>query len=177
MTENDDRIPGLSELRDVVPPPSLVAGVMRQIAEPRPASFWSWLRKPRRLELRVSPLGGLGAAAVGVLGLVALAGSWSASHPRGAMVIEAPADAAVVVRFMLVAEGARRVTVAGDFNGWDPEGAPLTQDGSGTFTGTVRLPAGAHEYMFVVDGKWVTDPAAAEHRPDGFGRNNAVLRL
>jgi hypothetical protein len=31
--------------------------------------------------------------------------------------------------------------------------------------------------MFVVDGEWVTDPAAAERRPDGFGRENAVLRL
>jgi Glycogen recognition site of AMP-activated protein kinase len=177
MSDND-RIPGLSELRDVAPPPSLVPRVMRRITEPRPTSFWSWLRKPRRLELRVSPLGALAAATAGVLGLVVLAGSWSATRRDGAMVLDVPAaqDATVIVRFMLVADGAKRVTVAGDFNGWDPEHSPLSQDGS-TFSGTVRLPPGAHEYMFVVDGKWVTDPAAAEHRPDGFGRNNAVLRL
>ena len=41
----------------------------------------------------------------------------------------------------------------------------------------VPLPRGAHEYMFLVDGTWVTDPAAPETRPDGFGRTNAILRL
>ena len=49
--------------------------------------------------------------------------------------------------------------------------------GGGSFAANVRLPPGAHEYMFVVDGQWVTDPAATERRPDGFGRDNAVLRL
>jgi hypothetical protein len=36
---------------------------------------------------------------------------------------------------------------------------------------------GAYEYMFLVDGHWMTDPAASETRPDGFGRANGVLRL
>ena len=31
--------------------------------------------------------------------------------------------------------------------------------------------------MFVVDGKWMTDPAADERRDDGFGRQNSLLRL
>jgi len=53
----------------------------------------------------------------------------------------------------------------------------VNQDGQGNFVGTVSLPPGAHEYMFVVDGKWITDPAASELRPDGFGRTNAILRL
>jgi hypothetical protein len=178
---NEGPIPGMSELRDVVPPPSLVPSVMRRIAEPAPSSFWSWLRKPRRLELRVSPLGGLAMAAAGVLGLVVLAGSWAGSRSPGTMLIQVPAaaseDGAVVVRFTLVAEGAKKVTVAGDFNGWNPEGTPLDQHGNGSFAGTIKLPPGAHEYMFVVDGKWVTDPAATEQRPDGFGRTNSVLRL
>jgi 1,4-alpha-glucan branching enzyme len=84
----------------------------------------------------------------------------------------------VLVRFVLVAKGAKRVAVAGNFNGWSPEETVLQKaDGSGLFVATVPLPRGAHEYMFVVDGEWVTDPAAPEVRPDGFGRSNAILRL
>ena len=55
---DDDRpVAGLASLRDTTPPPSLVPAVMRRIAEPVPVTFWSWLRRPRRFELRLSPLG------------------------------------------------------------------------------------------------------------------------
>jgi hypothetical protein len=172
-------IAGLAGLREIALPTSLVPAVMRRVAEPAPLTFWSWLRKPRRFELRLSPLnlaGLLGGAAMAVLVVWGMAG-----RDRSRFVVEvpaAPSNATVVVRFTLVAQGARQVAVAGDFNGWNPEGTVLVnQDGQGNFVGTVRLPPGAHEYMFVVDGKWVTDPAASELRPDGFGRTNAVLRL
>ena len=179
LAAQDRPIPGLAGLRQTTPPPSLVASVMRKVAEPAPVTFWSWLRRPRRLELRLSPLGLaglLGGAAMALLVAFSTTG-----RDRSHLVIqvpEAPSNATVVVRFTLVAQGARQVAVAGDFNGWDPQGTTLeNQDGQGNFVGTVRLPPGAHEYMFVVDGKWVTDPAASELRPDGFGRTNAVLRL
>jgi len=42
---------------------------------------------------------------------------------------------------------------------------------------SVALPPGDHEYMFVVDGRFVPDPEAAERRPDGFGNENTILRL
>jgi anti-sigma factor RsiW len=177
--DQDDRVlAGLASLRDVEPPPSLVPGVMRRIAEPRPRSFWSWLARPRRFEVRLSPLalaGGAIAASVLLL-MVGRAGS-----RRETPVVVAPpaglADGAVMVRFSYAKAGARRVAVAGDFNGWDPARTPLEDRGEGSFAGTVRLPPGAHEYMFVVDGEWITDPAASERRPDGFGRDNGVLRL
>jgi hypothetical protein len=175
----DRPIPGLAGLRDTAPPASLVASVMRRVAEPAPVTFWTWLRRPRRLELRLSPLGLaglLGGAAMAAL--VAFSMSGRDRSPFVVQVPEASSTATVVVRFTLVAQGARQVAVAGDFNGWDPQGTVLVnQDGQGNFVGTLRLPPGAHEYMFVVDGKWITDPAASELRPDGFGRTNAVLRL
>jgi hypothetical protein len=177
-------IPGMSALRETTPPPSLVPAVMQRIAEPVPVSFWSWLRKSRRFELRLSPIGALSMAAASIA-IVSVMVVGSAGRHRPAMVVEVPAAAAniagtveVTVRFTLMAQGARKVAVAGDFNNWDPESAQLVnQDGKGNFVGTMKLPAGAHEYMFVVDGEWVTDPTAAELRPDGFGRTNAVLRL
>jgi hypothetical protein len=141
----DDDVPlaGLRGLKQIEPPASLVPAVMRAIAEPRPVSFWQWLLRPRRLELRVTPV------------------------------------SLLQVRFVLVAKGARKVGIAGDFNGWNADGTVLENvDGQGTFVATVPLVRGAaHEYMFLVDGKWLTDPSAAETRPDGFGQTNAVLRL
>lgn len=187
---SDDRpFPGLGALRDVAPPPSLVPRVMRQVAEPRPVGFWGWLRKPRRIQISfaVSPFGAATALA-GACGLlfVVLARPEPrfATAPAGAppMVATAPAEtpdgANVMFRFVLVAKGARHVAVAGDFNGWNAAATALVNaDGQGTFVATVPLPRGSHEYMFVVDGEWVTDPVAPERKPDGFGRSNAVLRL
>ncbi|HXU05440.1 MAG TPA: hypothetical protein VN903_30990 [Polyangia bacterium] len=61
----------LSALRDVQPPPALVARVMTKLAEPRPPSMWQWLRRPFPIEIRLSPLAiialGLGLAALFVL--------------------------------------------------------------------------------------------------------------
>jgi hypothetical protein len=177
--DQDAPIPGMAGLREQTPPPSLVPSVMRRLAEPRPLTFWGWLRKSRRFELRLSPIG-LAGAGVMVAALVLSVWRWN-GHERGALVVNvplAPETATVMVRFTLTAQGARQVAVAGDFNDWDPGRTQLiNQDGQGTFAGTLRLPPGAHEYMFVVDGQWVTDPSAAERRPDGFGRTNAVLRL
>jgi hypothetical protein len=179
--QHDQPVPGLAALHEVTPPPSLVPSVMRQIAEPVTESFWSWLRKPRRFELRLSPLS-LSGLVAGLSMAVLLV--WGVGgRKRDALVVQVPAvasnaPATVVVRFTLVAQGAHQVAVAGDFNDWDPKSTMLVnQDGQGNFVGTLNLPPGAHEYMFVVDGKWVTDPSASELRPDGFGRTNAILRL
>ncbi len=184
----DDPVAALSSLRDVEPPPSLMPAVMQRVANPAPVTFWTWLRRRRRVELRfsASPLGAVSlAAAAGVLLLVAL--DHRASNRAGPpeVVVLAPAASAtappsvpaVVVRFTLMAPGARTVGLAGDFNGWDPAATPLVEGGAGVFAASVPVAPGAHEYMFVVDGRWVTDPTAAERRPDGFGRENAVLRL
>lgn len=84
----------------------------------------------------------------------------------------------VTVRFVLTAPDAREVTVAGTFNQWDSHATPLVRTGStGVWTATITLPAGQHQYAFVVDGqRWVPDPAAPAV-DDGFGRRNSVLTL
>jgi hypothetical protein len=46
----------LSSLRDVKPPPALVARVMTRLAEPRVLTFWQWVRRPFTIEIKVSPL-------------------------------------------------------------------------------------------------------------------------
>jgi hypothetical protein len=37
------------------------------------------------------------------------------------------------------------------------------------------MPAGRHEYRFVVDGQWMSDPKAARAQPNAFGSTNSVL--
>jgi len=83
----------------------------------------------------------------------------------------------VSVHFQIHAPGAQRVELVGDFNNWTPGVIRLQgPDASGHWTANVELPEGLYEYQFLVNGKtWVTDPNADVHRPEGFGRENAVV--
>ena len=89
-----------------------------------------------------------------------------------------PSASLVTVRFVLVAPDARQVSLAGTFNQWNTQVTPLVRAGAtGVWTATLTLPAGQHQYAFVVDGaRWVPDPGAPAVN-DGFGRRNSVLTL
>ena len=70
------------------------------------------------------------------------------------------------------------MTVAGTFNQWDQNAAPLVPAGTdGVWTASLALPVGQHQYAFVVDGqRWVPDPTAPAV-DDGFGRRNSVVAV
>lgn len=68
------------------------------------------------------------------------------------------------------------VFVAGDFNQWNPRTHRLTKR-EGMFQRRLKLSPGAHEYKFIVDGEWQTDPAAQEQRPNEFGSLNSVIHI
>jgi len=126
------------------------------------------LIEPRQVRRRIRPwmlAPALAAAAALVLLLRSAAGP-------------SVAPATVTVRFMLLAPDAHQVTLAGTFNQWDAAATPLVRTGaSGVWTATLTLPAGQHQYAFVVDGaRWVPDPAAPAV-DDGFGRRNSILAL
>lgn len=80
------------------------------------------------------------------------------------------------VRFAVVAPAAQRVSVVGDFNGWDAQATPLvrSRDGS-TWTAMLPMSAGRHTYAFVIDGDVVPDPSAPTSPDDDFGIPNSVL--
>jgi len=82
----------------------------------------------------------------------------------------------VQVHFKVEANGAKAVSVAGSFNGWDPNGTPLNKSGEAWDT-TIFLPRGRYEYKFVVDGKWLPDPGAQESVANPFGSHNSVLSV
>ena len=115
---------------------------------------------PRRRILRdgaTSPLLAFSLAATLVLAAVLppLAGG------RMGTVQQVVRDTTHLVRFALVAPGAARVTVVGDFNAWEPEATPLARADDSTWTASLALNVGRHRYAFVVDDtQWVADPRA-----------------
>ena len=99
----------------------------------------------------------------------------TAAHMRNR--VQSSHDTVYVVRFVLADVGARTVTLVGDFNAWARQSTPLVSTKPGVWTAQVALPAGRHEYAFVVDGKrWVVDPAA-DRVADDFDTPSSVVTV
>ena len=63
------------------------------------------------------------------------------------------------VEFTYYDPSAATVSLAGLFNNWDANAAPMTKDAEGTWRTVVALPPGKYEYKFVVNGgTWMADP-------------------
>jgi 1,4-alpha-glucan branching enzyme len=45
----------------------------------------------------------------------------------------------------------------------------------GVFAVTVPLARGAHQYKFIVDGQWITDPENSSRAANGLGSMNSVV--
>ena len=76
--------------------------------------------------------------------------------------------------------GGKKIYLAGNFNDWKPDNPQylMSNDGSGTFTITVKLPPGEYQYKYVVEGtKWVKDPYSPGDAPDGFGGQNGKFSV
>jgi 1,4-alpha-glucan branching enzyme len=76
------------------------------------------------------------------------------------------------VNFICVAPEARRVSLVGDFNDWDPEAAPMRKQVDGAWTIQIPLTHGHHRYVFVVDNHPKLDP-----RAQGIARNEKNERV
>ena len=81
------------------------------------------------------------------------------------------------VRLQYHAPKAKRVCMAGTFNNWQPDAAPLQQQADGLWSIELPLRPGTYEYLFVVDGCWRPDPNATGTTPNPFGALNSVLRV
>jgi 1,4-alpha-glucan branching enzyme len=89
--------------------------------------------------------------------------------------VTAPKPKASRISLELVKPDAKTVCVAGSFNEWKPEKAPLAPLGNGRWAGDLAVKPGRHEYLFVVDGQWLPDPNAKETVQNPFGGKNSVL--
>ncbi len=162
-------------------PPWLEQRVMYDLPEHRPGwlrRLLDWITRPRTLEVRPVTVATVAVAVLAVVLLWPAAGPTPDSPANGVQTVGRTADGDVYVQFLYVAPDAESVAVAGDFNGWTPEGFELRDpDGDGIWTGEAPLSPGLHKYMFVVDGAWVTDPQADRYVDDGFGNRNALIEV
>lgn len=155
-----------ADLPAAEPSEDFAARAMARVRARRPPrrTLWTWLRAPV-----LSPLGALAGAlllALCLLGVAELRAGALAGRGR------------VVARLAYRAPLAREVAVAGDFNGWRPAAAPMRRGPGGLWSADIPLEAGKrYQYMFVVDGRWVSDPGAPATVDDGYGGHNAVLDL
>lgn len=82
------------------------------------------------------------------------------------------------VRFAAKAPGALSINVAGDFNDWSADAAPMQAlNDQGDFETTLKLDPGRHNYRLVVDGNWQTDPHNDNVETNPFGDMNSVVEV
>jgi len=82
------------------------------------------------------------------------------------------------VVFVTLYPRAQSVQIAGDFNNWKPEDAPLQKVGdSGVWQTQIKLPTGRYRYRLVVDGQWQQDPYNELTELNPFGGFNSVLEV
>ncbi len=69
---------------------------------------------------------------------------------------------------------AGKVCLSGNFANWDPNVLPMRRVGN-EWVYALYLTRGKHLYKFVVDGKWILDPANDTWEENEYGTGNSVL--
>jgi 1,4-alpha-glucan branching enzyme len=81
------------------------------------------------------------------------------------------------VLFAVKFDDAKKVLIAGDFNGWSPIGTPMQSAAPGSWKTSLPLSRGRYRYRFIVDGQWVTDPNNTYVEANQFGELNSVVEV
>lgn len=76
-------------------------------------------------------------------------------------------------------DDAQKVSLCGDFNGWDRESIPFVRNGDGLWHAAIPCrPAGWYRYKFLIDGRrWTEDPSHGLKEDDGHGGFNSILSI
>jgi 1,4-alpha-glucan branching enzyme len=83
----------------------------------------------------------------------------------------------VKLTFILPFDPARpKVSVVGDFNGWDPAANSMGKRNNGTLSTSVTLTTGQKVCFryYTPEGEWFNDEAADAYEPGEFGAENSV---
>jgi hypothetical protein len=73
------------------------------------------------------------------------------------------------LNFHFTAPSGETITVAGDFNGWDPFMHQLAETAPGRYRLTLPLPSGTYHYFFYYRGERLTDPNNKNIAYDKYG--------
>jgi 1,4-alpha-glucan branching enzyme len=71
----------------------------------------------------------------------------------------------------------KRVTIMGDFNGWDPFANPLAESEPGTYRIALRVRPGSHWYVFYSAGRRILDAYNTETGTDPDGSTVSYFSL
>lgn len=83
----------------------------------------------------------------------------------------------VAVTFSLRAPQAQSVYVSGSFNGWTVNEACRMEKKGDRWSVSLPLDGGRHEYQFIVDGRWQSDPENHLKVSNGFGDMNSLIEV
>lgn len=81
------------------------------------------------------------------------------------------------VEFKIFAPDAEQVGLTGSFNDWSEKSDPMKRDKTGKWKKAKMLPQGKHEYKFIVDGEWISDPDCADTVQNEYGTANSVVEI
>lgn len=79
--------------------------------------------------------------------------------------------------FTIFAPEAKEVYLVGDFNDWQPNDLKARRFKDGSWRKSLALKAGVYQYLFLVDGVWLLDPANPSRIANPFGSENSVLTV
>jgi len=88
---------------------------------------------------------------------------------------EIDGQGSVTFRFRTLPD--RAVSVAGDFNGWDPFWHRMVETEPGDYRLTIRMPPGQHYYYYIVNGQRVLDPINQDTARDFEGFQVSTFNL
>jgi 1,4-alpha-glucan branching enzyme len=150
---------------------------------PRHSRFGLWSRLTTPRSIMVTPLSwGLMAASLALFAALGAAHARTDLHrltkPLSGVFATAPRDNDQRVQFVLVAPDAKKVSVVGDFNGWDASHISFQAQhrGGGVWSVTAPVPPGHHRYSFVVDDSlWIADPTAPRVVDNDYGMANSAI--
>ena len=82
-----------------------------------------------------------------------------------------------IVTFSFNNANVKNVKLCGDFTDWDKNAITMRSAKAGEWTAIVSLTPGEHQYKFLADGKWFTDPATDYKVNNNIGSENSVRRI
>ncbi len=90
---------------------------------------------------------------------------------------EGPVKTKEGICFLVKAEGATSVQIAGDFNNWNPEFQRLNKDKANKDLWYAILPlkSGKYSYQYVVDGEWQEDKNNPQFEETLFGVKRSIV--
>lgn len=89
-----------------------------------------------------------------------------------------PVPDTISTPFFCRAPEAEMVKIVGSFNDWSPSKAPdMVRHDDGTWSQSVELAPGKHQYKFIVDNCWVVDRNNPDVVDNLYGGKNSIIEV